>query len=313
MRGQAAALALALGSVPAVAGLTVQRVAVLAFETSHIGASGLAASDLFSASLVSSFPGVAVVERTRLERVLTEQNLQIHGGIVEKETAARLQSILGVDSIVIGSIVAMDRDGEGSGALMMTARLVDTSSGRILWAETITARLRPPWPRRLLHWLFDARTESDALVANGLLKLAAFELVQALGRHLQPEALRPGLSSAAPDVAAGDALAEEPAAVCIRADVQVRRLGESVLPEEAVYWAHRLREEDALDVNPGAAYADRELQDRLTTKILFWLGERRIPELSAERLTLLERAKTEMKTLLARCEEARARSGRETR
>lgn len=274
----------------------VRRVAVLTFETTHIGASGRTASDLFNAFLVRTCPEVSVMERTQLEKLLAEQSLQHATGLVDQETAARLKSLLGVDSIVIGSVVALEHDMRGGGTLMMTARLVDTSSGRILWAETRTAVVRESGLRRFWRFFSDPPPVSDHLVTGRLLELASSALVSELGRRLPQRGQRTAPSARAE----GPAVMRE-AAACSRAEAGVTRLGESILRDEALYWAHRLKAGDSMRVDPGAAYADTRLREGLTNKILFWLGEESLPPLESAQLERIAEAKAAMKDLRMQC------------
>jgi len=177
--------------------IQVKRVAVLPFETAHIGADGTTASDFFNASMVKTFPGLSLVERSRLEKLLGEQFLQRRSGVVDQDTAAKLESILGVDSLVLGSIVALERDFYGGGKLMMTARLVDTSTARILWADTVIVQIGDSSLRRLWWFFADPPVPSDAMVINRLLEMAADVLVQALARRLDPSLLEASQALAA--------------------------------------------------------------------------------------------------------------------
>lgn len=292
----------ALAAAPAAADAPMQRVGVLKFETTGVDASGQVAGDLFSAFLTKSFPGVSVVERTQLEKVLSEQQLQYQSGVIDRETAARLQKVLGVDSLVLGSVVALDRDVHGGGGtLMMTARRVDTTSGQILWAETRTVRIHESEFKRLFRVFGNPSTDSDAFVTNKLLELAAFELVQDLGKHLPPEAL----VAARPPSTREAAATNESGAICSQCQEKIRTVADSILDEEGLYWAHRLREEPSLTVTPGGAYADEEFRQRLTTRIFLWLGRPGLPPLAAADLIKLAKAKLQIRALDSSCEQAR--------
>lgn len=268
---------------------SLNRVAVLPFESAIAAANGAATGELFNASLLKHFPRLTLVERRDLDRVLGEQWLQQRGGAVDPQTAARLQGILGVDSLVLGRVVAVDQDNEGGGSLMMTARLVDTSSGRILWADTATVRLKENFRRSVYRFFSGAGPESDALVVHRLLQRGSDALVRAMGKRFEnpPGPLTPALSP----VGRG----------CADADGRIARLGESVLSEEAIYWAHRLKEEDNLEIQPGSGYADPELRGRLRNKILFWMDESYLPALSKRQLARLAGAKDEMRRIASEC------------
>lgn len=266
-----------------------QRIAVLPFETQTISASGAVASEHFNTQLVN-VARAAVVERAELSKILGEQYLQEHSGLVDPETASRLHQVLGVDGIVLGRVLAVEHDAAGgSGALMMTARLVDTSSGRILWADTVTATVRESLGRRFKRFVTGAAPESDALVTERLLQRAAAQLAREMGSSLQPAAL-----PYSPPPTSREA-------ECSVADARITAIAESVLPEEALYWAHRLLEENSAALEPGDAYNDRALRERLNTKVLFWLDEKNVPALSKRQLERLADAKEAMREIRSRC------------
>lgn len=75
----------------------LRRVAVAAFD----GQGGSAAADYLSHALLAG--GADVVERSRLEAVLNEQNLRARG-VLDPETARRVGRILGVDAVFLGSV-----------------------------------------------------------------------------------------------------------------------------------------------------------------------------------------------------------------
>lgn len=159
------------------------RIGVLKFESADVAASDAAASDIFSTSLYRNFPGLSVVARPELEAVIPAEQLKREGRRVDQAAAALLQRNMGLDSLISGNILALDKDTKGDGGtLMMSARLVKLSSGEILWADTRTVRIRAPFLRT---------RDSDAVVTGKLLELAVFALVQDLGKRLPKEALVP--------------------------------------------------------------------------------------------------------------------------
>ncbi len=100
-----------------------RRVAVLDFDYSRIQSSvaaifgtnvdvGKGIADLVVQNLVKS--GVySVIERKELDRILAEQNFS-NSDRANPNTAAKLARLLGVDAIVIGSIVQFGKDDKGS-------------------------------------------------------------------------------------------------------------------------------------------------------------------------------------------------------
>ncbi|HYT63833.1 MAG TPA: CsgG/HfaB family protein [Gemmatimonadales bacterium] len=141
-----------------------RRVAVLDFDygTVHNYVTGLYGSDVdigkgVATMLVSELMqngSYTVIERTQIERILNEQNLQ-QDGRADASTAARLGRLLGVDAIIIGSITqfgsADKKVGMGGGGfhlggiglgglgrksskatVVIDARIVDIGTGEIL-------------------------------------------------------------------------------------------------------------------------------------------------------------------------------------
>lgn len=76
----------------------IKRIAVLNFD----GEKGGAAADIFILELMRK--GFDVMERSRFESVLKEQNLGV-SGLLEPSTAKSIGKIFGVDAIVAGSIL----------------------------------------------------------------------------------------------------------------------------------------------------------------------------------------------------------------
>jgi curli biogenesis system outer membrane secretion channel CsgG len=135
------------------------RIAVLNFQFNSIGTSELisswlktnvnAVTDLMIDKLVDG-GNFSVIERTRINQVLQEQNFG-QTGRVDANSAAKIGRILGVQTILIGSVTEFNLDrqssgfniplfgGIGSGGSKLTAnvkismRAVDTKTGEILF------------------------------------------------------------------------------------------------------------------------------------------------------------------------------------
>jgi len=75
-----------------------------------------------------------LIERVLLKKVIFEQQLGVTGLLDEEQTSAQLGKIFGVDAIITGSVFKWQQ------SITITARLIDTSSGSILRASSITAR-----------------------------------------------------------------------------------------------------------------------------------------------------------------------------
>lgn len=131
------------------------RLAVLEFKNKadnqwwyHGGAE--AAQDVFVTELVKSGK-FRVVEREQLEALMREKNLTLSGD-VDPSTAVRVGKLLGVNYILTGAVTeygTTDKGAHGSGigrlpgfsagkrsfVAALNARLIDTSTGEIVWAD----------------------------------------------------------------------------------------------------------------------------------------------------------------------------------
>jgi curli biogenesis system outer membrane secretion channel CsgG len=152
-----AALLLAV-TVPAVTSAAKSdkpRLAVLEFKNKadnqwwyHGGAT--AAQDVFVTELVKSGK-FRVVEREQLEALMQEKNLTLSGD-VDPSTAVKVGKLLGVNYLLTGAITeygVTDKSAHGGGigrlpgfsagkrnfVAAMNARLIDTSTGEIVWAD----------------------------------------------------------------------------------------------------------------------------------------------------------------------------------
>jgi len=104
-------------------------IAVLPFETKGIGEE-LKEMDLLD-QLITEFVNLnrfKVIERSQLERILTEQKLGLTG-IIDQNTAVEVGKTAGVDVVVFGSIASDKR------TVTINARMVDTET-----AEIVTSR-----------------------------------------------------------------------------------------------------------------------------------------------------------------------------
>ena len=158
--GLCAALALTV-AIPLVAGAASDkpRIAVIEFKNKadnqwwyHGGAE--ACQDVFVTELVKSGK-FRVVEREQLEALMQEKNLTLSGD-VDTSTAVRVGKLLGVNYLLTGAVTeygttshSVDTPSGGLGGhwvpgvsvgknefvAAVNARLIDTSTGEIVWAD----------------------------------------------------------------------------------------------------------------------------------------------------------------------------------
>ena len=125
------------------------RIAVLEFKNKadnqwwyHGGAT--AAQDVFVTELVKSGK-FRVVEREQLEALMKEKGLTLSGD-VDPKTAIRVGKLLGVNYLLTGAVTEYGNthvEGGGGGVFAgkkkfvaaLNARLIDTSTGEIAWAD----------------------------------------------------------------------------------------------------------------------------------------------------------------------------------
>ncbi|MSP71847.1 MAG: hypothetical protein EXR76_06655 [Myxococcales bacterium] len=124
-------LALQLGSGLRSADPTgLRRVAVMPFaattQAKDIEALGNLSADLLSGRLVIQ-PGILQVERSRLDRVVGEVR-RAEGGTVSNDGAVSAGKLIGANCVVLGSI------GDAGSDYLVTARIVDVESGKVLMA-----------------------------------------------------------------------------------------------------------------------------------------------------------------------------------
>lgn len=77
---------------------------------------------------------IRIIEREKLKKVLDEQNLTL-SGVTDEASQIELGKLLSADFIVIGEIIDM------AGPLLFSVRLVDTSTGEVVWQDEISEQL----------------------------------------------------------------------------------------------------------------------------------------------------------------------------
>lgn len=128
-----AALAVAVPSLVAAQGGSKPTVAVLYFNNSAIGAANAelqplskGIADMLIGELAAN-PGIRVVERDQIQKVLEEQKLSTEGK-VDNESAVKVGKLVGAHYMVTGGFVT-DR----SGRMRFTARVFNTETSLIVF------------------------------------------------------------------------------------------------------------------------------------------------------------------------------------
>jgi len=138
---------------------TKPRIAVIEFKSKadnqwwyHNGASAM--QDVFVTELVKSGK-FRVMEREQLAALMEEKNLALSGD-VDPSSAVKIGKLLGVNYLLTGSVTeygVTDKSAHGSGVgrlpgfsagkrtfvAAVNARLIDTSTGEIVWADEASA------------------------------------------------------------------------------------------------------------------------------------------------------------------------------
>ncbi|HJX28827.1 MAG TPA: CsgG/HfaB family protein [Thermoanaerobaculia bacterium] len=147
----ALAAALVLTATVAIAAdqSTKPRMAVLEFKNKAnnqwwYSGGAEAAQDVFVTELVKSGK-FRVVEREQLAALMEEKNLTLSGDI-DPATAVKIGKLLGVNYLLAGAVTEFGNTDVGGGGFgvsagkrkfvaAMNARLIDTSTGEIVWAD----------------------------------------------------------------------------------------------------------------------------------------------------------------------------------
>jgi curli biogenesis system outer membrane secretion channel CsgG len=149
-----AALVLVIGSVAFAADKSTKpRLAVLEFKNKAdnqwwYSGGAEAAQDVFVTELVKSGK-YRVVEREQLAALMEEKNLTLSGD-VDPATAVKIGKLLGVNYLLTGAVTEYGNTDVGGGGFgvsagkrkfvaAMNARLIDTSTGEIVWADEARA------------------------------------------------------------------------------------------------------------------------------------------------------------------------------
>jgi len=129
------------------------RIAVIGFDSTAPGyiwrinsELSKAATDLMINALIST-NRFRVFERTKLDAILQEQDFQAYSGRVDQSTAVKIGNMLGVDTIVSGSVTSIIYKKSGgvkigpvslkksSASVTMTVRAINVNTGEIIFSE----------------------------------------------------------------------------------------------------------------------------------------------------------------------------------
>ena len=91
-------------------------------------------ADILTSEL-SGNPGIRVIERDQLDKLVSEQNLSTNGS-VDKATAVKVGKLLGVHHMIFGSYVSDRKD-----RVRFDARSVNVETGQIEHVETVSGKL----------------------------------------------------------------------------------------------------------------------------------------------------------------------------
>ncbi len=145
------------------------RIAVLPFDSRNPYISGAALSDCFVVRILQQIPGLQVIERRDLMKILEEQKLTL-SGIVRPDKFGKLGMLLGVDAILVGAVETLEAIHSVRGSIAVTLKLIEVSTGKILWADRQT----------ISHSSWSA--EDIEVIASVLLEKSAEKSVRNMGR-----------------------------------------------------------------------------------------------------------------------------------
>lgn len=112
-----------------------------------------------------------VVDKTVVEEVLLEEGLEETGGL-NKDVIRRLGKRLDVQALMVGSVITYENERIGNYAYPIVAlslRLLDVSSGAIIWEASGTETAYTIWGR-LFGWKPKNATEASFNLVERLLK-----------------------------------------------------------------------------------------------------------------------------------------------
>lgn len=205
------------------------RVAVLDFDFSAVsnpsylsyfngGARGV--SDLLVNQLVRN-GGYTVIERSKLDAILQEQNLGASGR-VDPSTAAQIGRLLGVDTVIFGSVTQMDleRKSQGGGAfgiggssektqayVQLSVRMVNTTTGEILAVADGTGEAKQKGGKiRIGGISAGSSTSNDGKLMTEATKIAIEQVVDSIGNSSSTvaagsDSVKPAIDALVADVA----------------------------------------------------------------------------------------------------------------
>lgn len=112
-------------------------VAIMFFNNNAVGAGGREYDGLsksiadFLITDMATNPGIRVVERDQVQKLIDEQKL-VKNGIVDRESAVRVGKLLGAQHMIFGGFMA-----DARGNVRIDARAVDTGTGAIEYTERV--------------------------------------------------------------------------------------------------------------------------------------------------------------------------------
>ena len=244
-----------------------KRVAVLAFQSIHStnDPAGLIVAERLVSGVVEEGE-IEVVERTLLESVMKEQQLEV-SGVVDSESVKELGKILEVDALITGTVINLKND-----RLEINARLIDAESAKVL--TVTTARVNKEWSEPL----------------GGFWNLTMPPL--------------PTFEIAAP--AWGGDWGGANDQQCDRLRRAVDQLEHSLVELKARYWSSRLKSRGfsvgALKRNPGSEIQNTETRSRFYARLRQLFEQSSDSRLSSEELRRLNEAQSEIERLQQRCQ-----------
>lgn len=116
-----------------------KRIAILPFESSNLYIAGKSFSDTLVEHLTKKIRNLTIVERSDIEKVLSEQKFSLTG-VVKQEKSKGAGDIEEVDALVMGTVRTMEYFGDDGGSIVVTVKIVDVNNGQILWSHKQEAR-----------------------------------------------------------------------------------------------------------------------------------------------------------------------------
>jgi len=160
-----------------------RRMAVVPFSTGryHGSRAGVDIADGIQTKLAENIPQMELVERGRLDAIISEHRLT-RSGIIDVRTAVTIGRLCGAKVIMTGQIknINVVRARQVMyGSLRVSVRIIDVERGLIKWATEVKIKHPGPWSR---YSAYQSYTGKDEFKAD-MIELASAQVAKKFYTH----------------------------------------------------------------------------------------------------------------------------------